>query len=173
MQVLKRIVRAEVPAVLIPDLKVFLRNVGDSRDLLAPNVYNQVIFTLSEICESNDLDVLIKSGKLTLWDESGQIVGNTTIERATNVATLRESGTGGGSGIAERIIQESMTVTIDGTASFTLSVAPLYNNGVIMFVNGNNEIYGQDYTVSGTTVTWLGFGLVAGDQINFAYEKAI
>lgn len=173
VQVLKRIVRAEIPAVLIEDLGVFLRHKGDSRDLLAADYKNRTRFTVQQICKSNSLDNLVKRGFLTLWDEDGlQITGDEEIEKATNVATLRNSGSGGVGAIAKRVIQESFTAS-GGEVSFTLTNTPLYENGVIMFVNGNNQVYGTDYTASGTTVTWSGFTLESGDQINFSYEVLI
>jgi len=101
-QILCRIVRAEVNGVLIQDLGVFLRNAGDSVDLLAYDATGQPRKkrTLEEITKSVNLDRLISQGKLTLWDENGNQLTGTTAVRATNLATLADS-TGSGSGTSD------------------------------------------------------------------------
>jgi len=93
-QQLKRIVRAELPNVLIEDLKVFLDKEGDSIDLIGPDVTGKPMRTLEAVCRSISLDTLLSLGHLTLWDENGVQLTGTTMLQATNLATM-VNGSGG------------------------------------------------------------------------------
>jgi len=95
-QLLKRIIRAEIPNVILQDLHIHLKRKGDSIDLLALDVQGNPIRSLERICASAPLDALIKAGKLSLWDEHGHQLTGVDIEKATNLATLHDSETGGG-----------------------------------------------------------------------------
>lgn len=111
-QILKRIVVAQRPNVLIEDLHpkdsnrgVFLRRVGDARDLLAPDATGKSFFTIEQVTASKSLDNLVKRGHLKLYDENGTELDNAAggqAERATNLATLKDvdeaTGTGGSGG---------------------------------------------------------------------------
>lgn len=75
---------------------------------------------------------------------------------------------GGGTPAEQR--QETIEVTSLGQTSFTLSDTPLSGSAVQMFVNGVKQEYGGDYTVSGTTVTYVGgVGLIEADIVEFWY----
>lgn len=87
-QVLKRIVRSETPNVLIEDLKVFLDKVGDSIDLIGPDVAGKPMRSLEAVCRSISLDNLISLGHLTLWDENGTLLDTDTALKATNLDTI-------------------------------------------------------------------------------------
>lgn len=101
-QILKRIIKSTVNNVLIQDLGVFLRNSGDSVDLLAYDATGQPRKkrTLEEITKSVNLDRLVSQGKVTLWNEDGVQLTGTTAVRATNLATLADS-TGSGTGTSD------------------------------------------------------------------------
>ena len=88
--IIKRIVRAEQSHVVIGDLKITLKNAGDSLDLLREDIYGKPLFTLPRICESRDLDDMLLAGYITLWDENGNQIASADIEEATSLTTHKE-----------------------------------------------------------------------------------
>ena len=54
---------------------------------------------------------------------------------------------------------------------FTLGTAPAVASAVQFYVNGVKYVFGIDYTVVGTTVTWLNgdFNMEAGDTVDIYY----
>lgn len=77
-------------------------------------------------------------------------------------------GGGGGSAFAE----DEFTVASNGQTSFVLSQTFLSGGLSILFVNSTGYAEGTDYTVSGTTLTWLDtdFTLEIGDKVVLKYE---
>lgn len=71
-------------------------------------------------------------------------------------------------------IQETIAVTSDGQTGFALSQTPKDVADVIMTVNGVRYEYGvgKDYSISGSTVTWLDvdFTMQTTDEVIFSYE---
>jgi hypothetical protein len=62
-------------------------------------------------------------------------------------------------------------VAIANQALFPLGSAPATPALVLMYVNGVLYVYGTDYTVAGSTATWLNvpFVMNAGDTVTFVY----
>jgi len=77
------------------------------------------------------------------------------------------SGGSGGSNLAK----ETFTPALDQT-EFTLSASP--GGETLLFVNGVQYYESRDFTISGTTLTWLplvvGFGLGPDDDMDVYYE---
>jgi hypothetical protein len=70
-------------------------------------------------------------------------------------------------------VQETISVTAPGQTAFTLAQAPLDDGAVEMFINGLKQQHGVDYSVSGTTVTYLGTpSLITTDVVEFWYMVA-
>ena len=135
-QVLKRIVRSETPKVLIEDLKVFLSNVGDSINLIGPDVRGSPMRTLEAVCRSISLDNLIALGHLTLWDENGVQLTSADASNATNLATLANGGSGGTSTTTKR----GSEAIADDTDSISVTFSTAYNDNVYsVVVNIRNE----------------------------------
>ncbi len=71
-------------------------------------------------------------------------------------------------------ITETVAVTSNGQTGFALSQTPKDAADVIMTINGVEYEYGvgKDYTISGSTVTWLDndFTLATTDEVRFSYE---
>ena len=57
------------------------------------------------------------------------------------------------------ITDQAFTPT-DGQTAFVLSNAPKSNADIIMFVNNATYIVGDDFTISGVTITWLDHFLI-------------
>lgn len=58
-----------------------------------------------------------------------------------------------------------------GQTAFTLTSTPTYPTKGILTLNGQEKIYGTDYTVSGTSLTWLDNPvLITGDKLNYYYS---
>lgn len=68
-------------------------------------------------------------------------------------------------------VQETVAVTSPGQTSFGLSFAPTDTNAVEMYVNGQKQQHGSgnDYTISGSTVTYAGTTLNVTDIVEFWY----
>ena len=66
--------------------------------------------------------------------------------------------------------RDEFTAT-NGQVTFILSSAPADNSSVTLYVNGVMYDDVDDYTVSGTTITWLNtpFSMDAGDEILVRY----
>jgi len=149
-QLLKRIVVAQKPNILIEDLGpsgVFLRNQGDARDLLSQFVdgKNRYKFTLQDVCSSRSLDNLIKRGHIKLYDERGTELNSTSggsAERATNLATLKDVDESDGG-------EASNFLNLTDTPSSYLG-----NAGYLVRVNSNLNglefVYGESIYASST-----------------------
>jgi hypothetical protein len=85
------------------------------------------------------------------------------------IDALEAGGGGGGGSIGQ--VQETIAISTNGQTSITLGSSPSKGSAVEMFVNGNKENYGADYTVSGLTVTWIStdFSLQTTDVVEFWY----
>jgi hypothetical protein len=66
--------------------------------------------------------------------------------------------------------QESFTATA-GQTSFILTNTPLDSTTVFMFLNGSKQVYNIDYTVSGTTVSYISadYTIQLNDSVEFWY----
>ena len=129
-QVLKRIVKSETPNVLIEDLKVFIDNVGDSIDLIGPDVTGKPMRTLEAVCRSISLDNLISLGHLTLWDENGAQLTSADASNATNLATLANGGSGGTSTTTKR----GSEAIADDTDSISITFSTAYGDNIYSVV---------------------------------------
>jgi len=69
---------------------------------------------------------------------------------------------------------EIFDVSVDGQTVFTLAEEPVDPDDVTFVMNGAMYIKDVDFTVVGTTVTWLNtdFGLVTGDRVRVDYAVA-
>ena len=67
--------------------------------------------------------------------------------------------------------QTDLFIATASQTVFVLSETPVDSTDVKMSVNGHFERITEDYTVSGTTLTWLNnnFILEAGDRIEIHY----
>lgn len=67
--------------------------------------------------------------------------------------------------------RDEFTAT-DGQTTFTLTHAPSNPDATTLYVNAGKYDIGDDYTISGTTLTWLNsaFLLDAGDNIELYYQ---
>lgn len=72
-------------------------------------------------------------------------------------------------GAQTQLKQEPGSVLSPGQTSFTLTSTPMQANTVLMFVNGMKQLYGVDYAVAGTTVSYVGPSLLTSDKIEFWY----
>ena len=82
------------------------------------------------------------------------------------VETTAAGGGGGGPWASQRFVATAAQV------SFILGAAPVTTSSIIVAINGiAADGAGVDYTVSGTTLTWLNneFSLEAGDIVSATY----
>lgn len=71
-------------------------------------------------------------------------------------------------GVAPR--HEEATVTINGQTAFSIADTPSDNSHVMMFINGVKQDYADEYTVSGTSITYTGsLTLQTTDVVEFFY----
>lgn len=82
------------------------------------------------------------------------------------------STTGGGGGAGEDHHQTDQFTATSKQTVFSLSDTPVDPDDVELTVNGIEYANGSDFSVSGTTVTWLDvlFTLSAGDCIIIDYD---
>jgi len=96
------------------------------------------------------------------------------ITPATETATLKimeiasnSAGGGGGGGSSLTLKQEVPAGAIPGN-TFTLTQVPTSNESVLFFVNGQMQIQGIDYSVSGFTITTT-VSLTASETVSAFY----
>lgn len=65
--------------------------------------------------------------------------------------------------------QETLTVSTNGQASFTLSQTPADSTAVHLYLNGIKQQYGIDYTVSNKTISYTGVSLLTTDKLEVWY----
>jgi hypothetical protein len=97
----QRILRAEVPFIVINDLRIYLEKVGDTVDLLATDFGGNPIRTIDEIQNSQTLINLINSGKATLLDGDGYKLSTVDLQNLRPDLTEIEMGGGGVGGTGE------------------------------------------------------------------------
>jgi len=141
-ELLKRIIEARVPNVFINDLKVKLRNVGDSIDLLTFQKPDGTRYGLEDLAASRDLDSSIASGHVYLYNEDGTLLTGTNAQQATNLSTLYDAGSGGGGDVpSSRTIATTSPLLGGGdlSANRTISLAGLSGLG------SGNQILGMNF----------------------------
>jgi hypothetical protein len=69
-------------------------------------------------------------------------------------------------------VQTDIYSATGGQTNFTLTKTPNDPNDVKMMINGVDYINGADYSITGTTCTWLNvpFTLSAGDKVELVYH---
>lgn len=122
------------------------------------------------------------SGKIAAVLDEGSIVrtnvsrlnfkGSAVTATASGTAgqvDITITGTGGGGGTIVQE-QETIAVTILGQTIFVLTQSPADATAVQMYVNGQKQEYGSDYTALGTTITYAGsLTLQTTDIVEFWY----
>jgi hypothetical protein len=127
------------------------------------------IIELSEEIEKLDSKVkksvkVIQNGggrKLTVQEEDGSPSAPvSTLKFANGSVTINPDGSasiaslGGGGGGSDVVVDETFVPT-NGQTAFVLSTVPLNNSDILMLINNIAYIVGQNFTISGTTITWL------------------
>ena len=70
---------------------------------------------------------------------------------------------------SDTVTDESFTPT-NGQTSFVLSAVPTNNSDVIMFVNNAAYLVGDNFSISGVTITWFDdFTIASTDIITIRY----
>ena len=105
---------------------------------------------------------------------SGSIIVNETnppsISCYKYIGTTGDFGNLGGGGTGPSVAEETLNIVTNGDTLFTLS------NSVTrvrrLSVNGQSQVNGIDFTVSGTTLTWIStdFDLETSDELIINYE---
>lgn len=121
-------------------------------------------FTTLSIGANNSM--IVQNNSTTIDNAS------TTLNFLSGVVTTPSTGVVDINLPSTKHIQETKTVT-NGQTSFTLLQTPFDSGSVSMFLNGLRQEFGIDYTVSGTTVTWLGTTLVNTDEVDFTYFSSL
>lgn len=93
------------------------------------------------------------------------------------------SGGGGGGGLTEidltvlqvgRPVVDVLTINSNGQTSFSLTATPLVSAAVHIFLNGVRQRHTTDFTVSGTSITWVSStSLLTSDSLVAVYTKKV
>jgi len=107
---------------------------------------------------------------------TGVLNGDLWLDTVTNFTYICKDNT---IGAAEWVEIETTMATpevnqftaANGQTVFILTQTPTYPTKGIFTLNGQEKIYGTDYTVSGTSLTWLNNPvLIADDKLNYYYS---
>ena len=138
-----------------------------------PTTNGQTAFTLSEIPQdSTAVEMFVNGLKQaygTDYTATGAAVTYAGVPLITSDVVEFWYITSASSTIGQ--VQETIPISFNGQTSIILSSLPVDGKAVQMYVNGDKEDYGTDYTVSGTTVSWISgdFSLVTTDVVEFWY----
>lgn len=94
--------------------------------------------------------VVIRKDNLLVISGQGATGGN-TINNITNIYNI--SGTG--------VVLENLTLTSSNITNKSIGILkqPITGNFQLDIVSGTKQIYGQDYTTSGSFILWSGYSL--------------
>lgn len=69
------------------------------------------------------------------------------------------------------LVSTMLDVAEDGQTSFTLPAVPASYSKTLLFVNGDKRIFGRDYNIIGTELTWIDedYPLGTTDEVEFYY----
>ena len=111
-EILKRIIKSNIHNLVIGDLGIKLARPGDALDLLALRTFYQIM-------NSKELDIALSNNWIELYDENGSLLTGTEATRATNHATLGNSGEGATATVESETSNGTKTLafTIDFSAS--------------------------------------------------------
>lgn len=116
---------------------------------------------------------LQKSGSILEFRSITGSGGTTVLSGANGTIIISSSATqqGGAGTVFEEYVQDTI-VTTNGQTAFVLDLMPVDANDVVMYVNGFAYDKNEDYSVVGTSVTWLDnpFTLAIGDEVKFTYS---
>jgi len=120
-ELLKRIVRSTITNVVLADLGIKLRNIGDSLDLLSQRSFNQIM-------ASKSLDEAISAGWVELIDESGDILSTVNAFRGSNFATLKDTLAVSGDFPALSDIADNSITTADQTFQLNSGTKTIFSD---------------------------------------------
>ncbi len=132
---LKRIIRSKSSNPLfITDLGIKLNRYGDEIDALQIQFNGKYYRTLTEFCNSSDLDLLLRSNLIEIEDEDGNIINGTSVDpdlRSSYLATLWDILNSSGSGLIT-IKGNSISLGDFDTLNFT-------GSGVVVTDGGSGQ----------------------------------
>jgi len=139
-ELLKRILVAKSTNVVIGDLGIKLRNIGDSIDLLKEELDGNTKKRLEDIIASSDLDLAIANDLVDFFDENGNLLTGNQAFRATNMATLYDA-IGGASAINDFIDLDDTPSAYSSNANIIIKVnsaetGVTFANNVVIDDNG-------------------------------------
>jgi hypothetical protein len=99
-----------------------------------------------------------------------QVQSNTVLYRCTSLSPLTFVPFAGGGGGTPPVVDQFTAIAAQ--TIFVLSTAPSDPSTLLFFINGARQTYGSDFSVSGSTLTFLApsFILSAGDQVAAHYS---
>lgn len=119
---------------------------------------------------------------LPIQDEGVSVASATILNFIGAGVTATDAGGGtvdvtipGGSGFTQNIETRTITAPEDAAMALTLVGTPLTPAEVVLEVgSAPTQIYADDYSVTGTTLSWAALGLdgilAAGDRVRIIYE---
>ena len=133
----------------VPTTTITVKNAGDDID-----------FSTTGLIQSGTFD----SSNISAYDSHPTFTLDPQIVDKKYVDDAVAAGSG--------ITPEDLTTQLGagGVTAFTLSATPVSPNKSILFYNGQQQIYGVNYTISGTALTWIttppSFALGSDDGTN-------
>lgn len=77
---------------------------------------------------------------------------------------------------ATGLVHDNLTISTPGQTAFSLSSTPSAPNEAILMLNGQGRLYGVDYSITGTSLTWLdpaSLTLKTSDELQIWYDLTI
>lgn len=135
-----------------------LNEVTDGSDVGAATHHHDSLYPPRSILTTKG-DIYIRNSteivRLPVGTSDDQVLSVDSSE-ATGVKWVDPSTIGAADNRQEEIATQAITGT-DTALTATLSFTPVDNESVVLFLNGVQQVQGvgEDYTISGTTITWL------------------
>ena len=146
---------ASVSSISLKNVNMY--NIGGYFSLI--NKTGDCPYVLDTVARDPDNDIFL-AGTKGLVENAVDINGNYT---PSNYTPADDSVTGHLegiddaliSGVSSSIVTEQITIAFDDETNFTLSTTPISNSSVLLSLNGLAMQINVDYSVSGTSLTWL------------------
>ena len=159
VELLKRIITSNRQRVFISDIQIKLTGVGTSVDLLQLTDQLGKPFTVEKLAASEDLDIAIANGDVTLTDQNGTTLTGIDAFEATNLLTLNEVGSGTSTvedlpdlGDVDDSVSPTLGSLLKGDGS-EWDEFPLGSGDEILGINGGGTDLEYKELVAGTNVS--------------------
>lgn len=152
---------------------------GDTRDNLLDDLDLQILGGLADVVTDARSGAVVTAAEVKAEIQElygyqpADITRDPKLVTMALIAMLKDSiallGGGGGGAVSTWTV---LTVNMAGQTAFTLPSAPASPTTSFLSINGQKARYAADYTIGGSTLTWLNadYALQPDDSVELIYQ---